>query len=75
MRFSSLSYIIPLFFALLFAGSRGRTIILALLLGALAGPLFHLLSPDWGLMATGVIAGSGAFVLARAPWWWRSAEK
>lgn len=65
----------PLFFALLFAGSRGRTIILALLLGALAGPLFHLLSPDWGLMATGVIAGSGAFVLARAPWWWRSAEK
>ncbi len=63
-----LIYLNPAYFALLFAGTRGRLGIGALLLGALAGPLFHRLSPDWGLLATGLVAGSAAFVLGRG---WR----
>jgi len=60
-----LLFLNPLFFALPFAGTRGRTVIAALLLGAVAGPLFHLVSPDWGLLATGLVAGTAAFGLSR----------
>jgi predicted branched-subunit amino acid permease len=34
---------------------------LALVVGALLGPPLHLVSPDWGLLTTGVLAGSIAF--------------
>jgi predicted branched-subunit amino acid permease len=37
----------------------------ALMLGAALGPPCHWLSPDWGLMAAGIIAGSVAFAWAR----------
>ena len=30
-------------------------------LGALLGPGLHTLDPDWGLLTTGVIAGTAAF--------------
>jgi len=43
------------------ADARHRARILALVVGALAGPPLHLVSPDWGLLATGVLAGSLAF--------------
>ena len=56
----------PLFFALLFAGTRNRLMVLALIAGALVGPPLHLLSPDWGVLAAGLIAGSAAFLGARA---------
>ena len=60
-----LIFLNPLFFALLFAGLKERSTVFALVLGAVAGPLLHLLSPDWGLLATGVAAGSAAFLLTR----------
>ena len=60
-----LIFLNPLFFALLFASLKGRSTVYALLLGALAGPLLHLLSPDWGLLACGLVAGTAAFLLAR----------
>ncbi|MEM7222244.1 MAG: AzlC family ABC transporter permease [Pseudomonadota bacterium] len=60
-----LIFLNPLFFALLFASLEGRSTVLALLLGAVVGPLLHLVSPDWGLMATGLLAGTAAFLLAR----------
>lgn len=59
-----LIFLNPLFFALLFATLRGRATVLALLLGAVVGPLLHLVSPDWGLLATGLLAGTAAFLLA-----------
>jgi predicted branched-subunit amino acid permease len=37
----------------------------ALVLGAVLGPLCHLVSPDWGLMTAGVVGGSLAFAWAR----------
>lgn len=57
-----LVFLNPLYFLLLFAGdARERIRVLSLVCGAVLGPLLHLLSPDWGLMATGVIGGSLAF--------------
>ena len=56
----------PLYFLLLFlAEIASRPRLLALLFGAGLGPLFHLLTPDWGLLLSGLIAGSLAFALDR----------
>jgi len=35
------------------------------LAGIVAGPLFHLLSADWGLVLTGAVAGTGAYLVDR----------
>jgi predicted branched-subunit amino acid permease len=59
-----LVFLNPLYFMLLFAADmlrRDRR--WALLLGAVLGPVLHLLSPDWGLLATGIIGGSIAFAI------------
>lgn len=60
----ALLFINPLYFALVFSNDLGRRDrALALGLGAVAGPLFHLLSPDWGLLYTGLVAGTAAFLV------------
>ena len=61
-----LIFLNPLFFAVLLAGSRSRMAILALLIGAPLGPFFHAVSPEWGLLATGILGGSAAFWLDRS---------
>lgn len=61
-----LVFLNPVFFALLLADTRARATALALVIGAILGPILHLVSPDWGLMATGAVAGSAAFALSRA---------
>jgi predicted branched-subunit amino acid permease len=56
----------PLYFLLVLTADlkvRGR--ILAMAMGAVLGPLLHLWSPGWGLLATGLLAGTGAFALDR----------
>jgi predicted branched-subunit amino acid permease len=61
-----LVFLNPLYFLLLFlAEVASRPRLLALLFGAGLGPLFHLLTPDWGLLLSGLIAGSLAFALDR----------
>ena len=60
-----LVYLSPVYFLMVFAGVRERGGIIAVLLGAGAGPLLHLLSPEWGVPATGVIGGTLAFLLDR----------
>ena len=62
----TLVFLNPVFFTLVFADARGRAAILAVLAGVVAGPLFHLLSPDWGLLLTGAAAGTGAYLFDRA---------
>ena len=32
-------------------------------LGAVCGPLFYMVSPDWGLLATGIVAGTAGFLI------------
>lgn len=62
-----LVFLNPLYFMLIFAVDlRQRGKILALCAGAVLGPVMHLLDPDWGLLATGVIAGTAAFLADRS---------
>jgi predicted branched-subunit amino acid permease len=57
-----LVFLNPIYFMLVFvADARHRARILALVVGALLGPPLHLVSADWGLLATGLVAGSLAF--------------
>jgi hypothetical protein len=50
---------------MVFAGVRERAGVIAVLIGASAGPLLHLASPEWGVPATGVFGGTLAFLLDR----------
>ena len=60
-----LIFLNPLFFAVLISGTAQRPTIAAILIGIPLGPLFHMLSPDWGLLATGLVGGTLAFWLHR----------
>jgi|1185.fasta_scaffold03801_2 predicted branched-subunit amino acid permease len=62
-----LLFLNPLFFALVFTDSRERHVIYAVLLGAVAGPVLHGFSPDWGEAAGGLLAGTAGFYLTRSP--------
>ncbi|HEX9701836.1 MAG TPA: AzlC family ABC transporter permease [Rhodospirillales bacterium] len=61
----SLIFLNPVYFVFLFAGVRARNGILALIIGAVLGPVTHLISPEWGLPFCGVIAGTAAYYLDR----------
>ncbi len=62
-----LVFLNPLYFVLvLTADLRQRARLLAMGLGAVIGPILHLVSPDWGLLLTGLLAGTAGFVLDRA---------
>jgi predicted branched-subunit amino acid permease len=62
-----LVFLNPIYFMLVFAADfRHRIRALALGLGAVTGPFLHLVDPDWGLLATGLLAGSAAFLVDRA---------
>ncbi len=56
-----LIFLNPCYFALLFASTRTRPFVAALLLGAFAGPIIYALTPKWSLLLTGFVAGSAAF--------------
>jgi predicted branched-subunit amino acid permease len=59
-----LVFINPLYFLILFAGNLvNRAWVLALGIGALTGPALHLLTPDWGLLITGLVAGTSAYFI------------
>lgn len=62
-----LVFLNPIYFMLIFVADfryRGRA--LALGLGAVVGPVLHLVDPDWGLLMTGLLAGSVAFAIDQA---------
>ncbi len=59
-----LIYLTPVnFFVLLVGDVRERMGGLALAFGAAAGPLFHLLTPQWGVVLAGLVGGTLAFGL------------
>ena len=61
-----LVFVNPLYFMLVFTVDlRERAKAWALGLGAVLGPAMHLLSPDWGLLVAGIVAGTAAFMIAR----------
>lgn len=61
----SLVFLNPVYFTIVFADVRHRAGIIALLIGAVGGPLFYMLSPDWGLLATGAVGGALAYFIDR----------
>ena len=63
--YTALLMVNPIFFALVFLGMRGRMVVTALIIGAVLGPLLHLLTPEWGLLIAGVGGGTLAFILFR----------
>ncbi len=63
----SLVFLNPAYFVFVFSSVRVRNCIIAVILGAIAGPLVHLVSPDWGVPITGIFAGTAAFFVDR--WW------
>lgn len=61
-----LVFINPLYFMLMFmADLRRRARALALVFGAVAGPLLQPVAQDWGLLATGLLAGTAAYLVNR----------
>lgn len=60
-----LVFLNPVYFLLILMPDslRNRPQVLSLAFGAALGPLFHLLSGDWGLLATGLVAGSLGILL------------
>ena len=60
-----LIFLNPLFFAVLIAGTRVRPAMIAIIVGVPLGPIFHMLSPDWGLLATGLAGGTLAYWIHR----------
>ena len=62
----ALIFLTPINFFVLLAGeARERMGVLALTCGAAAGPLFHLLTPQWSVVAAGVVGGTLAFALEK----------
>lgn len=61
-----LVFLTPIYFFVILIGDvRARVTALALACGGLAGPLFHLVTPQWGALLAGVVGGSAAFVISR----------
>jgi predicted branched-subunit amino acid permease len=71
-----LLFLNPVYFLLVFSVDLTRRArALPLLLGAVTGPLFHLLSPDWSLLLTGLFAGTAGFLLERPLMRWLEGRK
>lgn len=63
-----LVFVGPLYFLLILTGeARTRQVIVALACGAVAGPLVHLAAPEWSVVLGGVVGGTVAWGLVRAP--------
>ena len=63
---TGLVFLNPVYFMLvLMVDLRERIRAIAIVLGAILGPALHYLSPDWGLLATGLIGGTAAFLVGR----------
>lgn len=61
-----LVFLNPLYFILvLTADLRSRARLGAMVLGAALGPLLYQIDPEWGLLATGLIGGTAAFLADR----------
>ncbi|NNG04600.1 MAG: AzlC family ABC transporter permease [Inquilinus sp.] len=61
-----LVFLNPIYFMLVLSTDlANRRRLLALVFGAVGGPLFHLATPEWGLLITGLVAGTLAYALGR----------
>ena len=62
----ALVFLNPLYFMLLFLQDlRDRARVIALVLGGALGAPFHLLTPEWGLLAASLVGGTLAAAISR----------
>ncbi len=61
----ALVFVNIVYFVLLLADARGMAALLAVAAGAIAGPFFHMVTSDWGLLLSGIIGGTLAFAVAK----------
>ncbi len=61
----ALVFVNIVYFVLMLADVRGLAALLAVAVGALAGPFLHMVTSDWGLMLSGLIGGTLAFAVAK----------
>lgn len=54
------------FFVILIGDVRTRLAAIALACGAVAGPMFHLVSPQWSVLLAGFAGGTAAYFIQRA---------
>ena len=60
-----LVYLVVIYFIVMLSDIRKPPALAAVACGAVAGPLFHLLDSDWGLLLEGVVGCTVAFVFSR----------
>lgn len=59
-------FLSPVYFVVLLIGDARTPLgIVALLCGAVAGPLLHLVDPQWSVLSAGVIGGTAAYFVQR----------
>lgn len=64
---AGLVYVTPIYFLLLMFGDiRSLTMGVAITCGAVAVPLAHLVTPQWSLLAGGMVGGTAAYWILRA---------
>ena len=56
-------FLVPVYFGLIMSNTVHPPYLLAFVLGTVIGPLMHLLTPEWGLVLTGLITGTLAYLL------------
>jgi predicted branched-subunit amino acid permease len=58
----------PVYFVIVLAGDiRGRMMATSLALGAIAGPIAYLATPQWSVLVAGLAGGTVAYALTRGP--------
>lgn len=62
----SLVFLNPAYFVFVFCSVRYRNCIIAVIIGAVAGPLLYQVTPDWSVPVTGLLAGTAAFLFDRS---------
>ncbi|NQV98284.1 MAG: AzlC family ABC transporter permease [Rhodospirillales bacterium] len=62
----SLVFLNPAYFVFVFSSVRQRNCIIAVLVGAVAGPLLYQITPDWSVPVTGLLAGTAAFIIDKS---------
>jgi predicted branched-subunit amino acid permease len=63
---SGLVFMAPMYYVLILAGGvRDRRAGLGLAFGAVAGPLAYLASPEWSVLAGGLVGGTAAWLVTR----------
>ena len=60
-----LIFLVPIYFGLIMSNTIHPQYLLAFVLGCLLGSPMHLLTPEWGLVISGLIAGTIAFLLRK----------